>query len=358
MTLRLIAIGGLGNMLAPSAKHLKNNDAVKFIRVLDRGSKGMNREERRQAWRDHGAELTSTLSELVGSGDFDGIAICAGKNGDDYVIIKELIALLTQINSAHNYFILHMSTVSCGFVSATYQYCTQHNIRYVNYPLTGGAKGAELGKMLILASGDETIYQQLKPMLEKIGVPEYFGADVARGAAVKLIGHVMVFHNLLGLSLAVNLQKNIWGFSSLNTEQASLFDFLNNGAGGSRQWDLTMRQGVADNHWDKGFLLHHALIDAFYAIDLLFNQGLPRTLILPLLEVALLFSSVLKQEPQIMATQTIAKFIAEESRETIDGLVEKYLSFDIKKSLQNCINTLTPELQKAIMLEVNYGYSK
>lgn len=354
MTLRLIAIGGLGNMLAPSAKHLKDSDIVKFSRVLDRGSLGTNREERRQAWRDYGAALVPTLQELVGAGDFDGIVICAGKNGDDYVIIKELIALLAKINPAHHYFILHMSTVSCGFVSATHEYCTQHNIQYVNYPLTGGAKGAELGKMLILASGDEKLYQRLKPMLEQIGVPEYFGADITRGAAVKLIGHVMLFHNLLGLSLAVNLQKNIWGYNTLNAQQVPFFDFLTQGAGGSRQWDLVVRQGLEDNHWDKGFLVHHALIDVFYAIDLLLAQGLPRTLILPLLEVALLFSYALKKDSGIKATQSIAHFISAESKETIDALVEKYLSFDVKKSLQNCISTLTPELQRAIMLEVKY----
>src|SRR5690242_16978269 len=94
MTLKLIGIGALGTMLSPSAKHLKNNPTAQYLRILDRGSIDDVKEQRRKDWKDHGAELASNFKDLIGDGNFDGIVICAGKNGDDHEIFRQLIDLL------------------------------------------------------------------------------------------------------------------------------------------------------------------------------------------------------------------------------------------------------------------------
>ena len=57
-----------------------------------------------------------------------------------------------------------MSTVSAGFTVAAEAFCKGLDVGYVNYPLTGGPLGAQLGGghpngMLILASGDQETLQ-------------------------------------------------------------------------------------------------------------------------------------------------------------------------------------------------------
>ncbi len=355
MTLKLIAIGALGTMLGPSAEHL-NPDIAQYLRVLDRGKSGEQRDKRRAAWREHGAELVSSLEQLLGEGDFDGLVICAGKNGDDFAIFKQLLPLLQNLQpSVKPYFILHMSTVSCDFVRATFAYCQRYQVQYANYPLTGGAAGAQNAQMLILASGDQSLYQRVEPMLQCIGVPQYFGEDVAQGAAVKLIGHVMVFHGLLGISLAAVLHKNVLGLSDLSKEQVPFFDFLNKGAGGTRQWDVALRQSLLEEQWQRGFLIHYAVIDALYTVNLMLEKNLPRRLILPLLEVILLFCLVLqKDEKQGFATQSIAHLLAQEPSPAIDAFLTQRLSWDVEASLKNCIAALPAQLRKILMLEVSY----
>ena len=69
---------------------------------------------------------------------------------------------------------MHMSTVSAGFTVAAHAFCTQLGIGYVNYPLTGGPLGAQLGGghpngMLIQASGDQGLYERLEPTLKVLG---------------------------------------------------------------------------------------------------------------------------------------------------------------------------------------------
>jgi len=352
MTLKLIAIGALGNMLGPSAKHLLNSDCAKYIRVLDRGAPGAQKDALRKDWQVHGATSVTTLKELIGDGDFDGVVICAGKNGDDYQIFRELVPLLTS----QKHFVLHCSTVSCQFVQATHTYCAQHHIHYANYPLTGGAKGAVAGTMLVLCSGDENFYHKLEPMLSKIGKPKYFGERIDLAAGVKLIGHVLVFHGLLGMSLAVSLQKQLFGFSSINKQQVEFFDFLTQGAGGMRQWEVAVRPGVADDNWTQGFLVPHAVIDALYTAQLMQEQQLPVTLILPLLEVALLMAYVLQHNTseQPIATQSVTRLIANTDKKIVDEFVKQYLSLDIEVCFKNCVSALPEKIQQTLMLEVKY----
>ena len=114
-----------------------------------------------------------TMKSLVGDGDYDGVVICAGKNGDDCDIFRSLVPHM-QRNKKGQPFILHLSTVSAGFAQAAYDFLSAGGIDYVNYPLTGGPLGAENANMLILASGDESIYARLEPMLQTIGNPRYF----------------------------------------------------------------------------------------------------------------------------------------------------------------------------------------
>ncbi len=336
-------------MLGPAAQHLKNNEAASFLRVLDRGADDSPiKQQRRVAWREHGAELVNSLAQLVGDNEFSGVVICAGKNGDDWDILRELVPLLTE-----NQFILHCSTVSCSFVTAASELCAQHEIQYANYPLTGGAKGAESGQMLILASGDKALYEQLTPLLTAIGKPQYFGEELILAAAVKLVGHVLLFHGLLGISLGAVLHKNVLGLTHLAPQQVDFFDLLNQGAGGTRQWEVALRIGLAEDQWQQGFLVRHAVIDALYAASLLQERNLPTLVILPILEIVLLFAYILnKKEFPNPTTQTIARLLAEEPAEKLDAFLQAHLSFDIEQCLQNCIQVLPADLQKSLLLHI------
>jgi 3-hydroxyisobutyrate dehydrogenase-like beta-hydroxyacid dehydrogenase len=354
MSLKLIGIGGLGKMLGPSARHLQNKEVGSYVRILDRGATSYHRDQCRDLWRQHGSTLVSSLADLVGEGDFDGVVICAGKNGDDYQIFSALIPLLASKQAASPYFVLHLSTVSCRFVAATSQFCEQYNIQYVNYPLTGGALGAASAKMLILACGPKALYDRLLPILQCIGVPKYFGEDPTRGAAVKLIGHVMVFSGLLGMSTAILLQKEVFGLPQLSSEQTEFFDFLNSGAGGSRQWDVALRQAIAEQNWQHGFSLYHAALDIIYTLELMEEKSLPIGSMLPLAIVSLLFSYVWQTAKQEgLATQAILRLLAELPVHEING----YLQAKLKPEalLAGCVAALPEDLQTNLMLKVKYN---
>ncbi|RME00437.1 MAG: NAD(P)-dependent oxidoreductase, partial [Calditrichaeota bacterium] len=296
-TLKLVGVGGLGLMLSPSAKHLQPGGPARFLRIHDRGTQDARRDASRAAWKTHGADLVSTFEELVGDGELDGVVVCAGKNGDDLAILSQVVPLL-QKNCAKPAFILHLSTVSAAFVNAAFQFCQSRGMAYANYPLTGGPAGAEAATMLILASGDPKLYRRLEAFLQTIGRPKYFGDRVSAGAEVKLIGQFMVFDGLSGIATAAALHARCFNLPLPHESQVEFFDFLNAGAGGTRQWEVALSKGIKDGVWDQGFMLHHAVVDAIYAAQLGIEKGLAYYAIWPMLYTALAFAFLLHHYPE------------------------------------------------------------
>ncbi len=352
--LKLIGIGAFGRMLSPSAKHLSNSEIAKYTRVLDRHKVSFHHDNCRSNWSMHGATLVNNYEALVGDGDFDGVVICAGKNGDDYAIFERIIPLLYAKN--RNYFILHLSTVSIDFVKLTYDYCKSHNVEYANYPLTGGVVGAESAKMLILGSGDEILFEKVRPMLMKIGNPKYFGKAVERAAEVKLMGHIMLFNNLVGISSAIALHTKILERNTPEADQVELFNFLNDGAGGSRQWELTLRKVLEHNDWSEGFLLKYAVVDILYAIQLMLSKDMPAFSIFPLLELSLVFSSILATEKDEFSMQYIlSAMLKPEVSVKINQFIQENLSYqDVNQSFHNCINSLPEDIKQSVMPNIFY----
>ena len=355
MTIKLLGIGGMGLMLSPSAKHLKADGPAQFVRVFDRGTKDERRDVCRTAWQDHGAEIVSDYESLIGDGDFDGVVICAGKNGDDCGIFRSLIPLLNN-DGDKKPFVLHLSTVSSGFADAANEKLSAHNIDYVNYPLTGGPLGAETANMLILASGNKSIYDRLLPMLEIIGKPKYFGSSVTAGAEVKLMGQLMVFNGLVGISSAAALKSECFQEQLSGKSQSEFFDFLNGGAGGTRQWDVALSKGIRDDVWDQGFMIHHAVVDAIYAAKLCQERGLPAMSIISMASIAMAFAYLLKKyDGSALATHSVVREMIKENAADIDAFMTQSIKFnDIETSIQNCIEALPERVKDSVQLNISH----
>lgn len=354
MTYRLLGIGGLGLMLSPTAKHLLKGETARFLRVHDRGTRDERRDRCRQAWREHGAELVGDYERLIGDGDFDGIVICAGKNGDDLEIFQTLVPLIHKACSSMP-FILHLSTVSSGFVGAAHAFLQQQGIRYANYPLTGGPAGADAAAMLILASGDPKLYEQLEPTLSLMGKPKFFSERVTAGAEVKLIGQLMVFNGLTGICSAAALKSACFQEPLVGEEQAAFFDFLNGGAGGTRQWDVALSKAVRDGLWDQGFMLQHAVVDAIYAAKLCMEKQLSLLTSMPMVCTGLAFSYLLRTYPQTpLATHAIVREMLEANAPEFDALLKEHVDFsNPEASLERCIQSLPERVRKTVLLDVD-----
>ena len=334
-------------MLSPAANHLSqaHNQAAKIIRAHDRGTIDPRREQAREDWRTHGAQLVSDIPSLIGDGEFDGLIICAGKNGDDAPMIEAALDAL-QTCPARERTILHLSTISAKFAQESFERCQAAGLNYVNYPLTGGPNGARAASMLILASGDPAIYQSFLPMLEQLGTPRYFGPGVAQAAEIKLIGHFMVYGSLIGISSAAALRAACFDGQIGGKQATDFFEFLNNGAGGSRQWPIALKKGITSDVWNQGFMLKHATIDALYAAQLALSKGLSLYVLWPMLQTACAFSYLLNTEGgDQLATHAIARFLSADTCKDLDAFLLKHMDFS---DPENCLKNIESSLPEAI----------
>lgn len=352
--LKVGVVGGLGVMASPMAKHWQSDGPVKAVRVHDRGLKGERRDVCRKNWIGHGAKLVSTLEELVGDGDLDGVFVCCGKNGDDLPIISSITEHLNRKPNKGG-FICHMSTVSVGFAEVAQRFCLNRNVDYVNYPLTGSAAGAEAATMLILASGDLKIFERLLPALSLLGIPKHFGGAVAAGAEVKFMGHLMVFNGLFGISSAAALHAQCLNSGKLGgPEQTAFFDFLNSGAGGTRQWDVILKRGISDDVWNAPFSLKYAVVDAIYLAQLCLDRGLSNLVVEHVINIALAFSYVLSCVDAEYATHAIVKEIVPGRSEAFDRFVlgNGVPRGNVRLALEKCIQSLPEAIRSKVALSI------
>jgi 3-hydroxyisobutyrate dehydrogenase-like beta-hydroxyacid dehydrogenase len=342
-------------MLGPAARHLNSPDSpARVCRVLDRGHPGAERETRRQLWREHGAALVPGYGELLDD-EVDGVLICAGKNGEDREILREVVPRLAALGPGPGgapRFILHLSTLSSRFASTAVAYAGSAGLAYGNYPLTGGPAGAEAATMLILAGGDEALFQRVRPFLEKLGRPRYFGPDPTSGTETKLIGHYLVFHGLLGVCSGAALQCE----TLPALDPVEYFDFLNQGAGHTRQWEISLRRGLADGHWETGFYCRHAAIDALYAIQLGLDRGLNMVGLLPMYQVAILFALAARRAEEAggeLGTQAIFRHLYGELGEIALLTLENVLDLRDPEGTLLRVQDLLPEsIRPKALLEV------
>lgn len=347
--LNLVAVGALGQMLSPAAEHLVDNEKIKITKVLDSSKSTPLKQARRLAWLNYGAEVVASIDLLFDS-SIDGVIICAGKNNSDSELIKSIVKYIKQRSSSA--FILHFSTVSQRFVNRANIFCNQQGVEYVNWPLTGGPSGAKSASMLVLASGNHLLYQKTLPLLQSIGRPHYFDDKIETAVVVKLVSHSLVFASLLGYASAIQLYS---GFSGCNTNDlASVFDFVNQGAGGSRQWNLAFKLGLAGDQWDVGFMLEHAVVDALYTVDLLLEQNMAKINILPILLTATSLALLINEYGTNWATQKLTHLLQKTDNVKLDDWLEKTIDVkDISGSVGRIINTLPKEIQEQIKLKID-----
>jgi 3-hydroxyisobutyrate dehydrogenase len=324
------------------ARHWLGSKQAQVIRYVDRGKPGAERDRRRVDWKKHGATPVQTIAELLGKGDLDGVFVCAGKNGDDLPLVRELLHGLGPSK-----FLCHLSTVSASFAAAADEVANQRNIAYANYPLTGGPPGAEAGTMLILAGGPKKLFDELEPALKQLGTPRYFGSSARAGAEVKLIGHLMVFNGQIGVSSAVATHAECFRDGKIGgAEQTALFDFLNEGAGGTKQWAIVAKNGVDGGRWDQGFKIRHAVVDAIYLCELLRERQVSNFAQQSILRLSLAFSYLLTRDCELVTHALMRELVSARAKE-LDAFIDSHPA-----TIPGVIDSLPAAIKPTVALSV------
>lgn len=95
--------------------------------------------------------------------------------------------------------IVDMSTMSPAFQQKRFEELSRRGFRPFEAPVSGSVPHAEARALTIMAGGEESVFQELKPVFETIGKNVYHMGEGGKGTLMKLLTNLILAVNLGGL---------------------------------------------------------------------------------------------------------------------------------------------------------------
>jgi 3-hydroxyisobutyrate dehydrogenase len=140
-------------------------------------------------------------------------------------------------------------------------------------PVSGGVRGAQSGRLTIMAGGPETAVARVRPVLELLGSKMvHAGTVVGAGHAVKALNNLMSGAHLLVSSEAI-LAGRAFGL-----DPAVMLEIVNGSSGKSGSTETKWPRYILPASFDSGFGLRLMVKDMKVALQLEQATGIPAPL--------------------------------------------------------------------------------
>ncbi|MYR08666.1 NAD-binding protein [Gordonia sp. SID5947] len=195
VTVRLGYVG-LGNIGGPMAGRLAKWDGG--LTVFDLSDEAVGKVV------DQGATAASSLADLAARSDIIGICVLDDEQvrtvvaGDDGLLSGAAPGTIITVHST-------ISPQTAVDLAAT---CAEHDVTLLDAPISGGAAGAEQGRLAIMVGGDRASYETLKePFGLVAGMLVHAGDDVGAGTKMKLARNLLHFISFTAAAEASKLAE-------------------------------------------------------------------------------------------------------------------------------------------------------
>lgn len=150
--------------------------------------------------------------------------------------------------------IINMSTVSPGISKEVAALCKEQGNHYLDAPVSGSVKQAEDGQLVIMVGGEENIFDQAKPVLEKLGKLALLVGNTGAGNTAKLAINTLLGFHAQGLAEAIIFAQQ----HDIKTED--MLNIINNSALGNVFAKIKGDAIIKDNY-QAAFALKHIAKD-------------------------------------------------------------------------------------------------
>lgn len=211
---------GLGAMGAPMAANLHRAGLLKGV---------WNRTAERAA------EFVTRYDGVIAHDDLAGIAsqckalvVCVSADDDLRAVVDVVLPHL-----AAGSLLIDCSTVASGTAEAMAAQCAEHDVLWLDAPVSGGTEGAKDGKLSIMCGGSDDAYAAAQPLLRVMGANINHMGGAGAGQATKAVNQVLG----AGINRAVN-EALAFG-QALGLPMDKVVDVV--GAGASGNWFINHR---------------------------------------------------------------------------------------------------------------------
>ncbi|MCG2837328.1 3-hydroxyisobutyrate dehydrogenase [Photobacterium sp. WH77] len=255
-----IAFIGLGNMGSPMARNLLS--AGYHVNVYDINTDAARKLEK------EGAKVASSLKEAVAGADTVITMLPAGQHVHDVYLGPKgqpEAGLFNLVSSGT--FLIDSSTIDPATAKEVASHAQQHQLEFVDAPVSGGVAGAEAGTLTFIVGGTDSAFHRAEAVLQHVGKNIFHAGPAGAGQMAKICNNLMLAVQMAGACEAINLGME----NGLNPKVLS--DIMLQSSG--RNWVLELYNpcpGVMDNApaskgYQPGFMSKLMLKDLGLGMD-------------------------------------------------------------------------------------------
>lgn len=253
---RTIGFIGLGIMGKPMARHLVkagyplvvyNRTASKAQELVELGAKqaGSPREV---------ASLSEIIITMVSDSPEVEILIL-GPNG-----------VIEGVRSGST--VIDMSSISPIVTQRIAAELARKNVTMLDAPVSGGEIGAIQATLSIMVGGDEAVFNEVKPILEKMGKSVVRVGSIGAGGFTKLSNQIIVAAALQAMSEAMVLAKKA------EVDMSLVYEAIKGGMAGGRTLDMKAPK-LVERNFEPGFKIDLHIKDLKNALEAGKSLGVP-----------------------------------------------------------------------------------
>jgi 3-hydroxyisobutyrate dehydrogenase len=142
----------------------------------------------------------------------------------------------------------------------------RRGVRFVDCPVSGGVRRAEVGELAIMAGGAEADVDRARPLLDVMGSSVQHCGGVGAGQAMKALNNLVSAGGFLIAAEALAIGR------AYGLDPEHMVDVLNSSSGMNNSTQVKFKQYVLSRSFDAGFGLDLMVKDLGIAVDVARDQ--------------------------------------------------------------------------------------
>ncbi len=248
-----LAFIGLGVMGGPMAGHLAR--AGFPVTAYNRSQERADRW--RDKWAEDGLEIAFAASPAQAAKDADLVFLCVGNDEDVAEIALGLKGVLAAMRPGA--LLVDHTTTSADMARQLAAEAQQHEVDFVDAPVSGGEAGAVNGQLAVMCGGQQSAVERARPVMDCYAKRIVHVGPVGAGQTAKMANQMCIAGILGGLGEAIRLAEA----AGLDLDQT----YLAISGGAAQSWQMDNRwETMTRGEFDFGFAIDWMRKDLGYAL--------------------------------------------------------------------------------------------
>ena len=151
----------------------------------------------------------------------------------------------------------------------------QRGVKMIDAPVSGGVKRAVTGELAIMVGGEQALFEQCRPLLEKMGTQIFHAGPLGAGHAIKALNNYVSAAGLVAACEAVIAGQRF----GLDPEK--VVDILNASTGMNNTTKIKVKQFMLSGAFNAGFNMGLMAKDVRTALEIVQSTKMPALLAQP-----------------------------------------------------------------------------